>query len=436
MTAPDPRAPDPLARLARWGLAFGVAGYTLLILRLTLSPGEADPDYWLSGCLICGAVGTADAVKNVAFFVPFGFLLALALRGRWWAAVPAAGLSVAVETLQYVVPGRDASPADLVFNTLGALLGVALARWGSIWAAPVGRATVLSRVWTVAVVAGLAGYGMLQERSVPAVPASQQWTPAPDETPPYGGRVLEAWIGPHAFLDEDREPGKALAPDVLASALERADPMRVRLIVGPHRPEEAAILRAQNRARGRLFQVGVRGWDLTVGVRGRLSDARVFEQDQVIPAALAGLQAGDTVELLVERRGDRVCATVSGRAVGCGSAPTPGALWRAFEPRADRIVPRRALNALTILALALPLGWWSARWTRRLALGAAVAGALVLVPATTGLSMPEALEWLALPLGLGLGVLLRAGILWVRSHRTPSCDSATHDRQLLGGHGS
>ncbi|ATE61548.1 VanZ family protein [Thauera sinica] len=80
----------------------------------------------------------ADLLFNVLGYLPFGFLLAAALPGRWPAgrtvavATLAAGLlSLGLETAQNFLPSRIASNIDLGGNILGALLGaVPGARWG------------------------------------------------------------------------------------------------------------------------------------------------------------------------------------------------------------------------------------------------------------------------------------------------------------------
>ena len=75
-----------------------------------------------------------DALLNVVGYVVLGLCLALALFPRWrggaafavGAGVPAL-LSLAVETMQTYIPGRVPSVVDLGANTLGALIGAAMA---------------------------------------------------------------------------------------------------------------------------------------------------------------------------------------------------------------------------------------------------------------------------------------------------------------------
>jgi glycopeptide antibiotics resistance protein len=71
----------------------------------------------------------AQAVANVVFFVPVGFLAALLLpRKLWWLAIPiGAVLSFAIEFGQLLfLPHRFASWGDVAANTIGAVLGAVI----------------------------------------------------------------------------------------------------------------------------------------------------------------------------------------------------------------------------------------------------------------------------------------------------------------------
>lgn len=66
---------------------------------------------------------------NLAFFVPLGVLLFVGVRDVRKATLLGLGLSAAVEAAQYVFALGRTDIDDLLFNTLGALLGAAFARW-------------------------------------------------------------------------------------------------------------------------------------------------------------------------------------------------------------------------------------------------------------------------------------------------------------------
>ena len=85
------------------------------------------------------AFTTLEFGANIALFVPLGVLLPIALarpasaatRGMesatlFGTVVLGATISVLIELAQQVIPGRVSTPADVLANTLGTLLGVLL----------------------------------------------------------------------------------------------------------------------------------------------------------------------------------------------------------------------------------------------------------------------------------------------------------------------
>jgi len=71
----------------------------------------------------------AEYLANVALFVPVGLFLLLLFGTRfWWLAVAAAlAMTSLIETVQRSIPGRVSDERDIAANTLGAVVGVALA---------------------------------------------------------------------------------------------------------------------------------------------------------------------------------------------------------------------------------------------------------------------------------------------------------------------
>ena len=71
-----------------------------------------------------------EFLANIALFMPFGLLVtALLRRGSWWAAVLMGfGFSLTAELTQLLVlPQRSGTVSDVVANTLGTMLGAAIA---------------------------------------------------------------------------------------------------------------------------------------------------------------------------------------------------------------------------------------------------------------------------------------------------------------------
>jgi hypothetical protein len=84
-----------------------------------------------------GSDGRTDVTMNVAGFLPFGVLLAWRQRRTGAAALAAVALaslalSLTIELGQICIIGRNPSTADLIANTLGGVLGWAIARLAGI----------------------------------------------------------------------------------------------------------------------------------------------------------------------------------------------------------------------------------------------------------------------------------------------------------------
>ncbi|MFL7869819.1 MAG: VanZ family protein [Anaerolineales bacterium] len=110
----------------------------LIILYSTLNPFDFHfhrfgiGDYFAAYNLYPSSAG--DFPRNILLFMPFGFSLGAILEQRGWSnnrvrlAVLVSGflLTMLVESLQYFLPTRQPSVADLIGNSLGALAGLAL----------------------------------------------------------------------------------------------------------------------------------------------------------------------------------------------------------------------------------------------------------------------------------------------------------------------
>ncbi|CAM4007080.1 VanZ like family protein [Corynebacterium belfantii] len=94
-----------------------------------------------------------DSLGNVALFVPWGYLLALlGWRLRWpvvVATLASISLSAGIETLQFIFARGYSDIDDVVFNSLGGLLGAMVAARSS-WAGS-GRAVLVFSVLSVIV---------------------------------------------------------------------------------------------------------------------------------------------------------------------------------------------------------------------------------------------------------------------------------------------
>lgn len=77
-----------------------------------------------------GWVTTSDVERtaNVLLFIPAGLLLGhlLPRTSRWLVWLICVAVSLGVEAVQLPLPGRDATPIDVVTNSAGAAIGVLL----------------------------------------------------------------------------------------------------------------------------------------------------------------------------------------------------------------------------------------------------------------------------------------------------------------------
>jgi len=137
----DGVTPSPAAR--RRAVVAVLAVYLAGVARLTLWPEPAPDDTfdlvravlgWLQDRGFPVTYAGTEAVANVVLFVPFGLLVGWLLRRAWWAVALAAATSTAIELVQRTMPSRVPTVQDVVLNTLGAVVGVAvllLARRGA-----------------------------------------------------------------------------------------------------------------------------------------------------------------------------------------------------------------------------------------------------------------------------------------------------------------
>lgn len=140
--------------MPRRALLAVTAAYLLVVAWITLNPFPPDPhrNGLLTALLALFAETplltwvTYDVVEfsaNILLFVPMGALLTLLLgREHWWLAL-ALGVvaTLVIEFVQLFLPARFSDPRDLLANTLGTIVGIAIVLPAS--AAAVRRARTL-----------------------------------------------------------------------------------------------------------------------------------------------------------------------------------------------------------------------------------------------------------------------------------------------------
>ena len=69
-----------------------------------------------------------EHIMNVAVFIPIGILQAIVLKGvKWWKVLlVGTGVSLMVEVMQYIMMRGYCEIDDVIHNTIGCLIGIAL----------------------------------------------------------------------------------------------------------------------------------------------------------------------------------------------------------------------------------------------------------------------------------------------------------------------
>ncbi|RME47290.1 MAG: VanZ family protein [Caldilineae bacterium] len=150
--SPFPSLPSPVRRAVRWRWLLLAALIGAGIVWMTLQPGYGDERDALNlipfdrhgpalACFIRACSNfrqifwlvIVDVVGNVAVFVPFGFAMSAALplaattrRGANLIVLSGFLLSLLVEVGQLGIPTRTTDVDDLLFNTTGTVIGLAL----------------------------------------------------------------------------------------------------------------------------------------------------------------------------------------------------------------------------------------------------------------------------------------------------------------------
>jgi len=384
-------------------------GWIGLILLLTLLPGSvtsgSPQDLPSTFCLVCGGRGVADAMVNVLLFLPLGFAAASAMGGRLRAVALALALSLTIEMLQEVIPGRHPAAGDVIYNTLGGAAGVGVAAlWNHLVRPTRPVAVGLTLGAGVAASALLLLTGALLAPSATAVPsnahlAQLQYMEA------YEGQVLEASLGPVRLASET-----ALDPELAGDLVRSGAPLRARVVVGPDPSHLATIVSILDESASEILLLGAEGPDLVLRLRYEADDLRLDRPDLRVRSAFEAHCAGDTVSLRAERTAEGYSVWVDQREYR-RLGHTPGQGWGLLlHPGRRAQWVDRALDIVWVAGLLSLVGWWApgpgwAAGALSIALAGMVAGAVTgpLVDVAPG-------EVLAAIGGVVLGSVLRRSL--------------------------
>ncbi len=374
-------------------LALGMIAAATLVPMSPGMPGDAIP-FW---CVGCGDYALADGVANVVLFVPLGWALARSgVRSSSGLAVVLT-TTIGVESLQYaVIPGRVASAADILANTIGGVLGLVLPhlhRWVVETRRRVLRAAIVYGVLLSACLeAGGATQAVLS-------PVTLYWTRGSADGShyvPFTGFLKEVRVdGVRIMFDRWLDVPPATGGDIVVALTSgRADTGLAHVVIA-WMPNGRGWLWLEQRDRDLHIHLAS-GSD-----RARLRGHSLWLR-RVMPAG-----AGDpvTVRLVVRRFGYRIVFVSSAGAVVREARITPADGWRLFAPGEREWSPwAGVLTAGWMAVLLAPLGYLASVRSGRAVAVVAVGASMSLVL----MSLGSGGTWLGLPgwCGAVLGVLV------------------------------
>ena len=367
-----------------------------LILLATLVPSTDADSGMFQRCILCGEFGLADAIANVLLFLPLAI-------GVYGAGAPA-GRTVLVgfllsASLEYVqlrlIPGRDATLGDVVWNTAGMALGVTIAWWLPRRRRSGGRSLAAS----VLVLSALGFFGFVLRPVFPPTVYYGQWTADLGMYEWYRGQVLSAEIGGMAM------PSWRLADSkTVRERLAAGTPLRVRAIAGPRTERLAPLFSIADGERRSIILVGPDRDDLVLHVSTRSVDVRLQQPDLRWRGAMAAVRPGDTLRVEVLGMRGEYCLRLNERE-RCDLAPSAGRAWTLVQFISHLPAGVQAfLDSVFLLLLGLPLGLVYRRGAAGYAaVGLALADVLV-IPPLIGLAATPLLEVAVLALGILAGM--------------------------------
>ena len=370
------------------------------VLGATLFPTGATTTSGPFECVLCGERSLADVLLNIALFLPLGAAVALTGASLPRAALVAGALSATVEVAQLAIPGRDASLGDLLFNIVGASLGVLIVRSAPRWMDPTpttARALALGAAVATTVVHLAVGWLL-----TPTLPESEKyfgmWTPRLRQFQPFRGNVIEATLGTMPIVSFD-----TVNVERVRSGFERGDAIRTRVIVERRATALAPIVAIFDDRRREILLLGADRDALVFRYRTRAATARLDQPDLRARGAARIDHAGDTLRLSVRRESRRVCFD-SGLGEQCSMGFTLGQGWGLLlyiEKWPDWL--RAFLDVAWLAVLAFPAGFWARSSRIAVAVALVTVATLLAVPPVVGLYPTPVVQMLAALAGVLLG---------------------------------
>jgi hypothetical protein len=206
------------------------------------------------------------------------------------------------------------------------------------------------------------------------------------------------------------EPG----PDI--RRLLQTDPLEIRFVAGPPPRATAPIVAVQTRDR-EIMLLSALGEDVVYSHWGVGDELRLDHGELRIPRVLAGVEAGDTVDLTFVSGTRGYCIDVSGRS-RCGRGFAVGETWTVLVSPGLTVAATTAASLAWCWLVFLPCGYVADR--RRSVLAIIIGATLFLVagPIPLGFAVTPWYQLAAVALGILSGYTL-AGV-YRRSHHRPA----------------
>jgi hypothetical protein len=381
----------------------GVA--VVLVLAATLIPAGSNKPLGSHLCLLCGARGGADAIRNTILFIPIGVTALLWSRRVFKALLLAVLLSASVEIAQLLIPGRHATLGDLLFNSLGAGIGIGAISGVGFWLRPAPRVARLFALGATALaLLTIVLTGYLLQPQFPQSTYFGQRTPDLGHLEWYRGRVLEFTIGSETIAGGRR----VVDSGETRGRLEVGATLRTVALAGPRTERLSSLVSIYDDQHREVVLLGPDRDDLVYRYRTRSISWRLDQPDLRLRGALAGVSSGDTLWAAVARDGDRYCVTVN-QVRSCNLGFTAGDGWSLIY-HSDR-VPNWLGGILAVIwlgALALPGAFWAPGRGLAALNSAFLFSGLALIPMVTHFLPTPPVEFVALGLGILAGLYLRS----------------------------
>jgi hypothetical protein len=365
---------------------------------------------------VCGQRGLADAILNVLMFIPLGLLARLLFRSAKAAVLFSLILAVGIESTQVVLPGRDASLGDVLFNLagggLGAIVLVPVRRCLRVGHRASARLSLLAALIVVAIHALTAWSLGLQ---LPRGRYFSFWNIELAHLAPTDARLTQVTLAGLPLQE-----GWTGESETVRRLLSAGHPLEIRLDPGEAPARLGGLYALYDDRQREVLLLGRVNDELVVRLHRRAARLRLGDPDIRVRGVFTRDGAGDRLTLRLERDrsgGSGYCATWSGGresetaslATGpqrrCDLGFTLGRGWALlayphFLPEALRSLLDFVWTGLFFVPIGL---WMRTRWEA--VLGVALASAsLFAVPFVSGLLPTPAYLFVAGAAGLGAGL--------------------------------